>query len=67
MAWTWVAETVEERLGRKKHRKSVREEMKGDVGSKDKENEKLTKVVKGKDGGNGKRLWKLTVEQATDM
>lgn len=49
------------------HRKSVRVEMKGVVGSKDKENEKLTKVVKGKDGGNDKRLWKLTVEQATDM
>lgn len=58
---------MEERLGRKKHRKSVRELMKGDVGSKDKENEELTKVVKGNDGGNDKRLWKLTVEQATDM
>lgn len=41
--------------------------MKGDVGSKDKENEKLTKVVKTMDGGNDKRLWKLTVEQATDI
>lgn len=51
----------------KKERKSVREEMKGDVGSKDKENEKPTKVGKGKDGGNDKRLWKLTVEQAADV